>query len=166
MFADHCSLVWCNKEQIAGHDLVEVFLLIPELYFSITCIAQQLHNRQESVLWAASLCQCETSDTCLCLNPLLFPLAGFPAWLSGCFHSSSPSSAFLKTEGLWDFCVLLAVFWAPVILTQHSGVPLICHRPCGCCQRWPCSSLGLSLGTFLAPLHPWCTTAVGDHYKH
>lgn len=41
MFADHCSLVWCNKEQIAGHDLVEVFLLIPELYFSITCIAQQ-----------------------------------------------------------------------------------------------------------------------------
>lgn len=40
MFADHCSLVWCNKEQIAGHDLVEVFLLIPELYFSITCVAQ------------------------------------------------------------------------------------------------------------------------------
>lgn len=76
---------------------------------------------------------------CCCL---WHPFQPDPQWALS-LGPSSLSSAFL---GLCSLCVVIAVFWTlggwcPWSSLSTHVCHVICHRTCGWCQGWPCSSL-------------------------
>lgn len=168
MFADHCLLVWCNKEQISGHDLVEVSMLIPLLYFSIDL----LHCSPVCTLSCLSLpvwhlWHLPVPKSTVVTSGIISSLTLSALWALVHHHSALFSKGSRAVKSLCVHCCALDFWWVmPTIFAQHSCVPCDLSQKMWLVQEVAMEQLGLSSGTFQPLLHPWCRTAGGNHYRH
>lgn len=158
---------WCNKEQISGaHDLVEVFMLIPLLYFSISV----LHNRLVCTLSCLTLSVWHLWHLALPKSPAVTSAVISSLTLSVLWALIRHLSALLLERQQGCEISVLDFWWVmPTIFTQHFRVPhdLVTERVAGARGGHAAAGPFLRFRRNLLPLlHPWCRTADGNHCKH